>query len=102
MPGDYRTKNKYKTKMGSDAKRTVNSMYGREEARKGGRMNPGLKAYLAPPDWFGRIVLYIAQPFFTIVERASRVPFARIGGIVCNINMLSVREWGAVGRPHGG
>ena len=47
MPGDYKTKNKYKTRMGSDAKRTVNSMYGREEAKKGGRMNAGLKAYLA-------------------------------------------------------
>jgi len=46
MAGNYRTENKYKTKMGSK-KRTVNPMYGREEAKKGGRMNAGLKAYLA-------------------------------------------------------
>ena len=46
MPGDYKTKNKYKTRMGSDPKRTTNVMY-REEAKKGGRMNAGLKAFLA-------------------------------------------------------
>ena len=47
MNKNYRTENKYKTNMGSK-KRTVNSMYGREEAQKGGlkkvdkKKNPGL------------------------------------------------------------
>ena len=49
MPGDYRTKNKYKTRMGSDAKRTTNVMY-RETAKKGGSMKKKKKSF---PDMSG-------------------------------------------------
>ena len=49
MNKNYRTENKYKTNMGSK-KRTVNPMYGREEAKKGGSMKKKKKSF---PDMSG-------------------------------------------------